>query len=214
MFFFFSSRRRHTRWTGDWSSDVCSSDLEALQAVPGFAPEGIHLLFHSSSSGERAERVSAAVPPPEAPGRNPHEGEPEQEAGTRLREKKNQGPESLERIAKAVDTRVAELDQDRWRRRVELGFVFFGKFQVDGGEVDAMLERFLFGFHLLDFAPDAGDFLFDIKNIFYLAGARSKDVLEAKLRLAVILDASNEVCVLLRDFFAILRFAFDTAEGL
>src|SRR6266487_5533791 len=27
LFFFFSSRRRHTRWTGDWSSDVCSSDL-------------------------------------------------------------------------------------------------------------------------------------------------------------------------------------------
>src|SRR5690348_17453765 len=27
IFFFFSSRRRHTRWTGDWSSDVCSSDL-------------------------------------------------------------------------------------------------------------------------------------------------------------------------------------------
>ena len=25
--FFFSSRRRHTRWSGDWSSDVCSSDL-------------------------------------------------------------------------------------------------------------------------------------------------------------------------------------------
>src|SRR6266487_1158814 len=24
---FFSSRRRHTIWTGDWSSDVCSSDL-------------------------------------------------------------------------------------------------------------------------------------------------------------------------------------------
>src|SRR6266481_5154662 len=26
-FFFFSSRRRHTRWNCDWSSDVCSSDL-------------------------------------------------------------------------------------------------------------------------------------------------------------------------------------------
>src|SRR5256885_6858517 len=26
-FFFFSSRRRHTRLQGDWSSDVCSSDL-------------------------------------------------------------------------------------------------------------------------------------------------------------------------------------------
>src|SRR5574337_1072998 len=27
IFFFFSSRRRHTRLSGDWSSDVCSSDL-------------------------------------------------------------------------------------------------------------------------------------------------------------------------------------------
>src|SRR3712207_6888883 len=30
-FFFFSSRRRHTRYWRDWSSDVCSSDLEKLQ---------------------------------------------------------------------------------------------------------------------------------------------------------------------------------------
>src|SRR3712207_1369050 len=29
MFFFFSSRRRHTRYWRDWSSDVCSSDLLA-----------------------------------------------------------------------------------------------------------------------------------------------------------------------------------------
>src|SRR5690349_25147394 len=28
LFFFFSSRRRHTRSLRDWSSDVCSSDLE------------------------------------------------------------------------------------------------------------------------------------------------------------------------------------------
>src|SRR5256885_9693284 len=28
--FFFSSRRRHTRLQGDWSSDVCSSDLSSL----------------------------------------------------------------------------------------------------------------------------------------------------------------------------------------
>src|SRR5256886_13837552 len=27
LFFFFSSRRRHTRFDCDWSSDVCSSDL-------------------------------------------------------------------------------------------------------------------------------------------------------------------------------------------
>src|SRR5690625_6094372 len=28
LFFFFSSRSRHTRWPRDWSSDVCSSDLD------------------------------------------------------------------------------------------------------------------------------------------------------------------------------------------
>src|SRR5256884_2672165 len=30
-FFFFSSRRRHTRCSRDWSSDVCSSDLHHLE---------------------------------------------------------------------------------------------------------------------------------------------------------------------------------------
>src|SRR5688500_19605594 len=30
FFFFFSSRRRHTRLQGDWSSDVCSSDLQKV----------------------------------------------------------------------------------------------------------------------------------------------------------------------------------------
>src|SRR4051812_50021806 len=33
LFFFFSSRRRHTILTCDWSSDVCSSDLEAHHGV-------------------------------------------------------------------------------------------------------------------------------------------------------------------------------------
>src|SRR3989454_12471202 len=36
--FFFSSRRRHTRLQGDWSSDVCSSDLTLLPQV------GVNLL--------------------------------------------------------------------------------------------------------------------------------------------------------------------------
>src|SRR5690625_7904387 len=46
-FFFFSSRRRHTRWPRDWSSDVCSSDL-------------------ASAAG--GDLVHGARPPP--PGRN------------------------------------------------------------------------------------------------------------------------------------------------
>src|SRR5256885_9276313 len=33
FFFFFSSRRRHTRLQGDWSSDVCSSDLQRPAAL-------------------------------------------------------------------------------------------------------------------------------------------------------------------------------------
>src|SRR6266850_4472387 len=35
IFFFFSSRRRHTRLQGDWSSDVCSSDLAPPAAAGG-----------------------------------------------------------------------------------------------------------------------------------------------------------------------------------
>src|SRR5207253_10779130 len=31
--FFFSSRRRHTRWPRDWSSDVCSSDLGVILTI-------------------------------------------------------------------------------------------------------------------------------------------------------------------------------------
>src|SRR2546426_4026875 len=38
FFFFFSSRRRHTRLQGDWSSDVCSSDLNATVAMNVTAP--------------------------------------------------------------------------------------------------------------------------------------------------------------------------------
>src|SRR5256884_7307010 len=39
VFFFFSSRRRHTRCSRDWSSDVCSSDLEQDAERLIFAPD-------------------------------------------------------------------------------------------------------------------------------------------------------------------------------
>src|SRR2546429_3623661 len=44
--FFFSSRRRHTRCSRDWSSDVCSSDLE-------FRLDARWLRLHNLSSGFR-----------------------------------------------------------------------------------------------------------------------------------------------------------------
>src|SRR3712207_7422259 len=37
MYFFFSSRRRHTRYWRDWSSDVCSSDLRVYELFPRLA---------------------------------------------------------------------------------------------------------------------------------------------------------------------------------
>src|SRR2546430_9133916 len=44
LFFFFSSRRRHTRFDCDWSSDVCSSDLALFPRVdtlPGIGPDTV-----------------------------------------------------------------------------------------------------------------------------------------------------------------------------
>src|SRR5579864_9584393 len=42
LFFFFSSRSRHTRLTCDWSSDVCSSDLVGWR-LPRRQPTGPHI---------------------------------------------------------------------------------------------------------------------------------------------------------------------------
>src|SRR5689334_1747049 len=48
LYFFFSSRRRHTRWNCDWSSDVCSSDLGDAASNYGSAGAGMaHEISHS-----------------------------------------------------------------------------------------------------------------------------------------------------------------------
>src|SRR2546430_11405788 len=51
-FFFFSSRRRHTRFDCDWSSDVCSSDLPepTVRAVAEQARRGITLMLPSEDA--------------------------------------------------------------------------------------------------------------------------------------------------------------------
>src|SRR2546426_612208 len=50
-FFFFSSRRRHTRLQGDWSSDVCSSDLGARRS--GARGAGTHRAARGRRAGRR-----------------------------------------------------------------------------------------------------------------------------------------------------------------
>src|SRR5256885_11159968 len=52
LFFFFSSRRRHTRLQGDWSSDVCSSDLIGRVAILT-APHGGRAACHYCGPCER-----------------------------------------------------------------------------------------------------------------------------------------------------------------
>src|SRR5256885_215089 len=55
--FFFSSRRRHTRLQGDWSSDVCSSDLEqpALQRIAA-QEQGLARL-QAARLGQRQQQI-------------------------------------------------------------------------------------------------------------------------------------------------------------
>src|SRR5690606_40480560 len=50
VFFFFSSRRRHTRFSRDWSSDVCSSDLAEARVA---AAEQIHAAAEAALENTR-----------------------------------------------------------------------------------------------------------------------------------------------------------------
>src|SRR3712207_8080065 len=53
--FFFSSRRRHTRYWRDWSSDVCSSDLEAQAKLLSEEPVRGPLALAVEAGRHRAE---------------------------------------------------------------------------------------------------------------------------------------------------------------
>src|SRR5256885_16019502 len=59
VFFFFSSRRRHTRLQGDWSSDVCSSDLSRRH--PGRGPRAARQSCRCSGSPRAAARDRESV---------------------------------------------------------------------------------------------------------------------------------------------------------
>src|SRR5256885_7115733 len=71
--FFFSSRRRHTRLQGDWSSDVCSSDLLPRPAAPdpparpAAEPPGDDPRGRGAAQGGEGRREGVRPPPGDHP---------------------------------------------------------------------------------------------------------------------------------------------------
>src|SRR5438445_12800954 len=60
--FFFSSRRRHTRYWRDWSSDVCSSDLVAVADRHPRAAGARALQIHHEEEDQGGEHDEGVVP--------------------------------------------------------------------------------------------------------------------------------------------------------
>src|SRR5258706_9437675 len=60
IFFFFSSRRRHTRLVSDWSSDVCSSDLLPV-AFNNSATARLRFYCHNGTGGTTGSRPKISI---------------------------------------------------------------------------------------------------------------------------------------------------------
>src|SRR5438477_11964368 len=61
MTFFFSSRRRHTRLTCDWSSDVCSSDLDRIDSqILTHYPQSVETAMHITTQEAWLDRINKA----------------------------------------------------------------------------------------------------------------------------------------------------------
>src|SRR6266498_3865706 len=60
VFFFFSSRRRHTRCGRDWSSDVCSSDLSPIQRVRIAPGESVKVAFSTLVTSNKEKTLALA----------------------------------------------------------------------------------------------------------------------------------------------------------
>src|SRR6266511_4127370 len=118
LFFFFSSRRRHTRFSRDWSSDVCSSDLPDAEPADVRAASVEHedaLVVHPERIGERrvAPQLDAvgAQPPLEA-AVELERAEPvdEDAAGDAAAAREDRPPDALRGIALAHPHELGDVD--------------------------------------------------------------------------------------------------------
>src|SRR5689334_24475078 len=105
VLFFFSSRRRHTRWNCDWSSDVCSSDLGRAVGLRRQAPRARLLGRHQRprrgcQRGARERGAGAAIA-----------GQAGQGAGAA-----GQGRSEERRVGKECRSRLAADDEKKKER--------------------------------------------------------------------------------------------------
>src|SRR5690606_39611635 len=110
LYFFFSSRRRHTRFSRDWSSDVCSSDLTDVFQIRAtiYGDEGDAVFFPVVQRCGDTEHAWIAIP---ADGQDPHDLE-EPAPGLTIAEI---GRASCrERVEISVDGGVAAQRTMRW----------------------------------------------------------------------------------------------------
>src|SRR2546422_10165715 len=115
--FFFSSRRRHTRCSRDWSSDVCSSDLVVALYLAGLAARG--LARPVAALRDAAGAVGRGAPLPSFPPGAPREFEPVISA--------------FERMAADVTRSQGALEEARRRTAQVLANVATGVIAVDDG---------------------------------------------------------------------------------
>src|SRR5689334_24760432 len=97
FFLFFSSRRRHTRWNCDWSSDVCSSDLDR-QVIDAAARE-----FREGDGKEREVHARDAEPE-----REKADGRAKERAG------RDREPDARPRPDRSEERRVGKECRSRW----------------------------------------------------------------------------------------------------
>src|SRR5256885_6682924 len=76
-FFFFSSRRRHTRLQGDWSSDVCSSDLSRTSALARRVGDERPTARRPRSPSSCGRGLSSSRGGPRGDGAHAHRGRPQ-----------------------------------------------------------------------------------------------------------------------------------------
>src|SRR2546426_11648625 len=109
FFFFFSSRRRHTRLQGDWSSDVCSSDLVGqVHDVEHLVARRFEVAAQQVLEQKRAEVPEVRVVP---------------DGGAAGVERDPRGRERLERLD-AAGQRVVERERHARRKPTSSGIPY------------------------------------------------------------------------------------------